>query len=393
MSSQSSIQQNNPMSSSTRPGKFFKSFNPAAIKQSLEVILSSSVIFKAFCLALLFGYLVTFKENITQYLTVVPGKLLPPNFFLWTLITHSFIEYRIIELITDWFLILLYSKMLEPLWGTLECLQFYFIITSVVAVSTSFFYFIAFAVTFKEFLLFNISVHGLGGLLGGLSVAVKQIMPDTIIVDLSFLRVKQDNLPLLIILISFVVYLLNLTDFTYVLMLTSGVFYGWIYLRFFQKHKNGTRGDSSSTFVFASLFPSQIQPFVAIIANTIFNLLVKLKICKQPPKRYNVSSLVGSNNNSSNNSNNSHVTINIPLIQNTENSDAERRRLKALKALKQRLNQPDGPEDMKTEWSDASSTTNLIEPLSNTINNSSTIQVSQISEKSSSERNDNESNA
>ena len=231
--------------------RMMNNFNAAAFHQSLAVILNSSVIFKAFCLALLVGYLATFKENATPYISVVPGKLLPPNFFLWTLVTHSFVEYRIIELITDWFIVLLFSKMLEPLWGTLECLQFYFIITITVAVSTAFFYFVAFAATFKEFLLFNISVHGMGGLLGALSVAIKQVMPDTIIVDMSFLRIKQNNLPLLLILVAFVVYLISLTDFTYVVMLSSGVYYGWVYLRFFQKHKNGTRGDSSSTFVFA----------------------------------------------------------------------------------------------------------------------------------------------
>jgi hypothetical protein len=119
---------------------------------------------------------------------------------------------------------------------------------------------------------------------------------------------------------------------------------------------------------FQSLFPSQIQPFVAIIANTIFNLLVRIKICKQPPKRYNVSSLVTGNSSS-----NSHVTISIPLIQNQENSDAERRRLKALKALKERLKKPDEEDDMKAQWSSdainnsTASTTNLIEQSSSGI--------------------------
>jgi hypothetical protein len=89
-----------------------------------------------------------------------------------------------------------------------------------------------------------------------------------------------------------------------------------------------------------SFFPSQIQPFVAIISNTIFNLLVKLKICKPIAKRYNIS-------NSTSNSQ-SHITITIPLV-NADNSDAERRRIKALKALKERLKTPDD-DDVKTSW-------------------------------------------
>ena len=82
-------------------------------------------------------------------------------------------------------------------------------------------------------------------------MAIKQIMPDTVILNANFIRLKQDHLPLLLILFSFFLYLIGLTDLTYLVMLTNGTFIGWIYLRFFQKHKNGTRGDASSTFVFA----------------------------------------------------------------------------------------------------------------------------------------------
>lgn len=236
--------------------------------------------------------------------------------------------------------------MLEPLWGALECIKFYFIITILVAVSTAFFYFFAFAFSFQENLLFNISIHGLGGLLGGFSVAIKQIMPDTIIINANFIRIRQDLLPMILILFAALLYLIGFTDLTYLVMLSFGVFIGWIYLRFFQIHKNGTRGDSSSTFVFASFFPSQIQPFVAIVSNTIFNLLVKIKVCKKPPKRYNVnnSNTIGAGGPQS------HVTITLPLVNaGIENSDAERRRQKALKALKERLKKPDD-EDVTTQW-------------------------------------------
>lgn len=93
---------------------------------------------------------------------------------------------------------------------------------------------------------------------------------------------------------------------------------------------------------------------MAIIANTIFNLLVKIKICKQPPKRYNINSAsTGSGNTSQ-----SHITITIPLVKNVDNSDAERRRLKALKALKERLKKPGEEDDIKSQWSD---TTALLE--------------------------------
>jgi hypothetical protein len=100
---------------------------------------------------------------------------------------------------------------------------------------------------------------------------------------------------------------------------------------------------------------------VAIFANTIFNLLVKIRVCKAQPKRYNVSSFgqAGANGVGSSSHHQSHITITIPLIQNStaENSDAERRRSKALKALKERLKKPGDDEEslVKSEWINESS--------------------------------------
>ncbi len=231
--------------------RFSSIFNIVNLKQTLTMMLNSSMIVKSFCLCILIGYVVSFKKESIQYLSVIPGNLLPPNYYVWTLLSHSFIEYRLLELIFDWFIILLYTKMLEPLWGIYECVQFYFIITIVVAITTSFYYLTAFALTFNELLLFDVKIQGLGGLLGGFCVAIKQIMPDTVIFNFSFMRIRQDHLPLMLILFSLIVCLLNLTGFHYFVMVSFGVYFGWIYLRFFQKHKNGTRGDSSSTFTFS----------------------------------------------------------------------------------------------------------------------------------------------
>lgn len=330
----------------SQPTKLKNILNPSAF---VSIITSSSLIFKLFCFALLLGYLSTFKTNLDQLLCIVPGNLLPPNFHLWTLLTHSFVEYNFFELFVNCFILLLFSKMLEPLWGRLECIQFYFITTISVGLSTTIIYYILFVASFDEQMIFNVSIHGLGGILGGFTVATKQIMPDNVVVDVGFLRIKQDNLPILIILITGLLFIVGLTKPTYFIMVIFGVFYSWVYLRFFQRHKNGTRGDSSSTFMFASFFPAQIQPFVAILSNTIFNLLVRIKICKPLPKRYNTAG--GSQ---------SHITITIPMVKNNiENSDAERRRLKALKALKERLKKPGEDDDLKTQWS--SDTTSLIE--------------------------------
>jgi len=231
--------------------KFSSVFSVVNLKQTLSVMRNSSLIVKSFCVCILVGYIISFKKESNQYLSVIPGNILPPNYYVWTLFTHSFIEYRLLELIFDWFIILTFTRMLEPLWGMYECVQFYFIITVLVALSTSFFYLTAFALTFDELLLFDVKIHGLGGLLGAFCVAIKQIMPDTIIFNVSFMRLRQDHLPLMLIFVSIIVSLVKITGFQYAVMVTFGVYIGWLYLRFFQKHKNGTRGDSSSTFTFS----------------------------------------------------------------------------------------------------------------------------------------------
>lgn len=290
---------------------------------------------------------------------------------MWTLVTHSFVETSFIFLLADWCVILLFSKMIEPLWGVQECVQFYFIITSLVALITSLYYYVVFALTNDEKVIFDVRINGLGALLGGFVVAIKQIMPDTVILDASFIRLKQDHFPGLLILLSIILYVLGLTSLTYVIMLVMGMFFGWLYLRFYQRHKNGTCGDSSSSFVFASFFPSQIQPFIAIIANTIFNVLVQIKVCKKPPVRYNVNAS-GSQ---------SHITITLPLVNaGIENSDAERRRQKALKALHERLKKPG--EDVTDQWADrnASESVSLIANDANAEEADNNIQVAEKTE-------------
>lgn len=136
-------------------GRLTSLSNRLNLKQLVAILINSSVIFKSFSVAVLIGYILSHQSSLVDYLTVVPGKLLPPNLFVWTLVTHSFVELRFIEILADWFILLLFTKMLEPMWGRLECLRFYFIMTASVALTISLVYFVLFAITFNELLLFN----------------------------------------------------------------------------------------------------------------------------------------------------------------------------------------------------------------------------------------------
>lgn len=136
-------------------GRLSSLVNSLNVKQLVSVVINSSVIFKSFSVAILLGYILSHQPSLNDYLSVVPGKLLPPNLYVWTLLTHSFVEYKFIELLADWFILLLFTKMLEPMWGRLECLRFYFIMTASVALTIAFVYFTLFALTFDELMLFN----------------------------------------------------------------------------------------------------------------------------------------------------------------------------------------------------------------------------------------------
>ena len=66
----------------------------------------------------------------------------------------------------------------------------------------------------------------------------------------------------------------------------------------------------SLKFEIFSFFPSPISPIISVFANTIFEILVKIKLCKPYVKKYNVASP-------------SSITITIP---GPEAADADRRR-------------------------------------------------------------------
>jgi len=275
-------------------------------QQLQSAVFSSGLTAKLICLLCTIGYFLSFSPQAVHVLAVIPGRVMPPNFWIWTFLTHSFIEIHIWHTIIDVVVVFLYSKMIEPLWGTKELIRFYFIVTIPNALFATCIYFL---------------FYGLAAFIGAYSVIIKQIMPDTVIATTPIFKLKQDQVPLLIVLVSTILWLLHGVPIHFLIMLSFGIIISWTYLRFFQPHQNGTKGDMSTSFSFASFFPSIIAPIIGVVANTIFELFVKIKLCKPFVKKYNVASP-------------SSITITIP---GPEAADADRRRQKALKALNDRM--------------------------------------------------------
>ena len=138
------------------------------------------------------------------------------------------------------------------------------------AVFSAFFYYILYMSTFNTELLFDVHIHGLSGYLAGVSIAVKQVMPDHILARTPLGKITNRNIPLAVFGLTFIMWAIGMVEGSYCTMFGTGLIVSWVYLRFYQVHSNGSKGDVAESFAFATLFPNVLQPPVSVISNTIF---------------------------------------------------------------------------------------------------------------------------
>ncbi|XP_030750291.1 transmembrane protein 115 [Sitophilus oryzae] len=295
--------------------------NVPYLKQQLCALLgntSNSV--KLICFVVLISYALSYWDLAVEVISVTPGYIMPP-LRLWSLFTFCFMEIHFWEVLIDIVTVGLCGKLIEPLWGPVEMLTFFAIVNFGVGILTTTFYFILYYCLNDIQCLYNVYIHGLAGYIAGVSVAVKQIMPDLVIIKTPLGKLSNRNVPLSVFFLSLIFKIVGLVDGTYPTMYFLGLIVSWIYLRFYQKHSNGTRGDMADYFTFASFFPNVIQPPITIISNSIYNGLVKIGICKRNLRKFDMTNPSG-------------VTISV---SNMDQHDMERRRQIALKALSERL--------------------------------------------------------
>ncbi|XP_049852824.1 transmembrane protein 115 [Schistocerca gregaria] len=294
---------------------------PFIRQQFVALLGNTSLSVKFICVVVLCCYFFSFSEEAVRVLSVTPGYLLPPVFWIWTAFTYCFLELHFWEVCVDIITVGLCGKLIEPLWGAFEMMTFFAITNIGVALLSALFYLILYMCTFNPDLLFTVHIHGLAGYIAGVSVAVKQIMPDHIILKTPLGKLTNRNVPLSVLFMSLVLWLIGLLEGTYPTMFMSGLLVSWTYLRFYQYHTNGTRGDIADNFTFASFFPNVLQPPIAVLSNTVHGFLVRMGICRRMVRRYDMSAPAG-------------ITISLPGI---DPQDMERRRQIALKALSERL--------------------------------------------------------
>nr|XP_002129987.1 transmembrane protein 115-like [Ciona intestinalis] len=312
---------------------------------SVNFIRETSLTAKLGCVLLSLFYALSYVFDTLKPLAITPGFLIPPNFWIWTIFTYQFIEVKFFVVLTN-FLVLIYSsQVLEPAWGMIGFLSFFGIVTVLSGFLSGFFYLSCYMVTRSLGFLFEVSIHGMAGYTAGVLVALKQCRGDQMIVGSVGLFMK--HLPIVNILLVVLLRIAGLITGSYVVLVCFGTLVAWVYLRFYQGHSRG-RGDAAENFSFKSFFPKPLDAPMGIIAGIVYNILLKVKLCRKTSYRYDVGAP-------------SKITISLSGV---DALDAERRRNKAIKALDERLQKAEQQQNDSSEWPEMEDDTTNTEPRS-----------------------------
>lgn len=195
-------------------------------------------------------YTLSYLPKAGIYLAITPGRILPANFWIWTIVTFSFFNSHVIHLLSDLMTVFLVRKLLTFYNGT-ELLKFCAVVNLTSALLTIILLYIRYTITFDTGLLFSTQISGCIALLGGVTVVGRQMMGDKLLVNFPLGKVRYKHIPFISImgLIPFTFFkILNKLSLT---MYVFGIVVAWIYLRFYQRHSNGTIGDEADTFTFS----------------------------------------------------------------------------------------------------------------------------------------------
>ncbi|KHN81667.1 Transmembrane protein [Toxocara canis] len=297
-------------------------------------------------------------------LSMTGGQMV--SFELWRLITSFIVERNPILLLWSLWCLRMASLIIEPVWGDIELLRYFAIVQVLSSLLIALISLLSYIIVKDYSFFYHAEVSGASALCAALYVAIKQFLPDSILLTTAIGRLKNNHLPgcaLLgvcvltvcgavrpLVVLQFLPDSILLTTAIgrlknnhlpgcallgvcvltvcgavrplVVLQVMLGVQLGWTYLRFYQAHEDGEpKGDSSDHFAWATLFPSKLQPFMAVISGMVFSVLIRLRMCKPIVRHVDVARL-------------DSVNIILPGLQTR---DTERRRQKALRDLTERL--------------------------------------------------------
>ncbi|KAJ7970431.1 rhomboid-like protein 19 [Quillaja saponaria] len=225
---------------------------------------------KGLAVVLVGGHIVVqlFPSAIT-YIALIPARTIP---FGWNLITGGYIEQSIYGVIVSSIGLLFIGKLLEPIWGSKEFLKFIIVVNFLTSVCIFITAIALYYITMQENYLY-MPLCGFYGVISGLLVGIKQIIPDQ---ELPLLKIKAKWLPSITLLLSIAISFWTLESATYLPIIIFGIYTSWIYLRYWQrKPETKLKGDPSDDFAFSSFFPEFLRPVIDPMASIFHRILCR----------------------------------------------------------------------------------------------------------------------
>jgi len=264
-------------------------------------------------------------QSSVPYLTLVPGL---SWIYPWTLLTSSFVEKTVIELIFSLICLPLSLRYLERLWGTLETFKFIGITLAVSNLVTFLVSWLEYLALGSEFFVYGVEYHGQMALQTGVLVAFTQMIPEHQVQLFGVLKMRVKRLPMLYVTFSTGMCLVGYQD--PFILIQFGWLVSWTYLRFYKRTGGDTPGggpveygDRSETFAFIYWFPPIIHYPLSLVLNAAYSLALRLKLV--PHHSGSTADLEAGG---------------YAPLPGGARAEAERRRAMALKALDQRLANP-----------------------------------------------------
>ncbi|KAL3983056.1 hypothetical protein ACH3XW_49645 [Acanthocheilonema viteae] len=267
------------------------------------------------------GGILSLSQAVFEFFSLTGNDLV--RFELWRLFTHFTVETNVFVFILLVWNLHQVASLIEPNWGMFETIKYLGIVQVVSSLLIAIMALLTFVITVNDAFFFRTHIFGLPSACSAVCVAMKQYLPDSILLTTPMGRIKNTHLPSCIIAGASFLVGFGLLRWVSLLQILSGVQISWIYLRFFQPHDDGgPRGDPSEHFAWATLFPSKLQPLMRVLSSAIYTCLIQARLCKPMARHIDLMQL---------------DSVNV-ILPGLHTRDTERRRQKALRDLTERLN-------------------------------------------------------
>eukprot|EP00878_Enallax_costatus_P029224 GHUV01031669.1.p1 GENE.GHUV01031669.1~~GHUV01031669.1.p1 ORF type:complete len:308 (+),score=60.09 GHUV01031669.1:444-1367(+) len=214
--------------------------------------------------------------------------------------------------------LLLLAPIIEPVYGSTEFLKLILIVDVAMCFGTFMLAYLIFitAPWDKKGRTLYSEFDGFHGILAGLLVAVKQIMPEHEVILAGLVKLKARYFPSVYVLLSTVI-IAGLQSWHDLAFLYLGTYSSWLYLRYLQHQpETSLKGDRSEDFKFSSFFPDALSGPIDAIAGVVSDVF---RLRHEPD---------------------AETKPLLPVTQNLLGSnaaDSSRRRERGAKALQERL--------------------------------------------------------